>query len=83
MATTQISGIKSLFCYYCHRPPPLGGLDSWNLFTIDIDLLPPQVMATLKELVAYQSLHNSKAQLGFASDGLWLLKNAIVARLTR
>lgn len=44
-----------------------------------MDLLPPWVMSTLEELVAHKSPADSRVQLGFAFDGLWLPKEVIVS----
>ena len=35
-------------------------------------------MSTLEELVAHESLANSRVQLGFAFDSVWLPKEVIV-----
>lgn len=73
IAATLSSGIRSVFCY-CPTPR----LESWEPFTINMDLLPPWVMSTLEELVAHKSLLQSRVQLGFAFDGSFLPKEVLV-----
>jgi hypothetical protein len=62
-----------VFCY-C----PTLTVESWSPFKITGNMLPDWVMSTLESLAAKAPFGNGRVSLGFAFDGFFLPKEAIV-----
>ncbi|KAF7364155.1 Metallo-dependent hydrolase [Mycena sanguinolenta] len=68
------SGIRSYFCY-----TPTPRVASWSPFQMATSLVPDWVHSQLTELAQKQPFGDGRVRLGFAFDGYYLPKDAIIA----
>ncbi|KAF8202703.1 hypothetical protein K438DRAFT_1965190 [Mycena galopus ATCC 62051] len=71
---TVVSGIRSYFCY-----TPTPRVASWSPFQMAASLIPDWVQLQLAELAEQQPFGNGRVRLGFAFDGYYLSKDAIIS----
>jgi len=74
VAATVSSGLRSVFGY-C----PTGRVASWKPFAFAQNLLADWVFSNLDSLAAKAPFGDGRVQLGFAFDGFFLPKEAVVS----